>query len=177
MNDVKFSRYLSYILRHNPSDINITLDNEGYCEVETLLKNLNKKKYNVDLDYLKKIVKEDNKGRYSFSGDMTKIRANQGHSVTKISFEEAEPPDILYHGTAKKYLESILEKGIVKGNRHHVHMSSDIETASRVGKRHGDLIVLIIDSKKMREDNIKFYISENGVYLCDYIAPKYFKVV
>lgn len=177
MNDVKFSRYLSYILRHNPSDINITLDNEGYCQVETLIENLKKKNYNVDLDYLKKIVREDNKGRYSFNKDMSKIRANQGHSVQKISFKEVVPPDNLYHGTAKKYLESILKKGIVKGNRHHVHMSSDIETASKVGKRHGELVLIIIDSKKMKEDNIKFYISENGVYLCDYIAPKYFKVV
>lgn len=177
MNDVKFSRYLSYILRHNPQEANIILDNEGYCCVNTLIENINKNRYNIDLDYLKKIVKEDNKGRYSFNSDMTKIRANQGHSVQKISFKEVVPPDVLYHGTATKYIDSILQKGIVKGNRHHVHMSKDIETAKKVGKRHGELVLLSIDSKKMREDNIKFYISDNGVYLCDFVSPKYFKII
>lgn len=177
MNDVKFSRYLSYILRHHPEEANVKLDDDGFCDVKTLINNVDKKYKGITLEYLQKIVEEDNKGRYMFNEDMTMIRANQGHSVGSIKFDEVKPPDVLYHGTAKKNLESIKTKGILKGTRHHVHLSRDIETASSVGKRHGELVILKINSKKMAEDKIKFYISKNGVFLCDYIAPEYFEVI
>lgn len=177
MNDVKFSRYLSYILRHHPEEANVKLDDDGFCDVKTLINNVDNKYKGITLEYLQKIVEEDNKGRYMFNEDMTMIRANQGHSVGSIKFDEVKPPGVLYHGTAKKNLESIKTKGILKGARHHVHLSRDIETASSVGKRHGELVILKINSKKMAEDKIKFYISKNGVFLCDYIAPEYFEVI
>ena len=125
-----------------------------------------------------RIVKEDDKKRYSFSEDRKYIRANQGHS-TRINLElkEAIPPDILYHGTADRFLKSILKEGIKKMSRDYVHLSEDMETAYKVGSRHGKSFVLQIDAKKILEDGNKFYLSENGVWLVDRVLVKYIEVL
>ena len=132
---------------------------------------------NIDMNILERIVKENNKQRYSFNEDHTKIRANQGHSIeVYIDFEEKIPPKTLYHGTAERFLESIKKTGINKMERLYVHLSKDEETAITVGKRHGKPIVLKIDTEKMLKDGYKFYLSENNVWLCEDIPWKYVRI-
>ena len=162
---------LSYILRHNPQSEGLEMDKYGYVDTKSLIKALN-----ITTEKLIEIVNKDNKQRYSFNSDKSKIRANQGHSI-KVDLEltEKQPPDILYHGTVEKFIDSILEKGLIPKERNHVHLSKDIETAHIVGQRRGDPIILEINSKKMYEDGFKFYESENKVWLTEKVPVKYIK--
>lgn len=178
MNDVNLGKFISLILRHKPEVIGISIDKNGWANVEELLKGINKSGRKIDFDTLERIVNTNNKHRYSFNEDKTLIRANQGHSINvDVELKESIPPDILYHGTGLKYLDSIKENGIVSKNRLHVHLSKDIETAIDVGKRHGTPVVLEINTKQMVDDGIKFYISENGVWLTSNIDSKYFSIL
>lgn len=174
MSKDKLSIFISLILRHKPEEIGITLDEHGWAKVEDLINGINNSGRKIDIDVLEEIVRIDNKQRYSFNEDKTKIRANQGHSVpVTIEFKELEPPNTLYHGTATKSLEGIKHQGIKSMSRLYVHLSKDFETATNVGSRHGECAVLVINAKRMYEDGIKFYLSENGVWLTKYIDPKY----
>ena len=147
-NDSKISKYISLILRHKPEEIGLKLDEHGYLSVLDLIDGINKSYEGFSMDDLERIVKEDSKGRYSFNEDKSKIRANQGHSIkVDLGLEPIKPPKVLYHGTGRKYLESILKNGLIKKERNYVHLSKDIETASVVGKRHGDLVILEVDSE------------------------------
>ena len=167
-------KFLSLVLRHDPEKIGLTLDENGWAEVTVLLEKLAKKGKKLDFDTLKYLVETNDKKRYSFNADFSKIRANQGHSIeVDIKLKEATPPDILYHGTAEKNLDSIFLEGLTKRNRNHVHLSKDIETSIKVGTRHGKPIVLTIDTKAMLDDGIRFYLSENQVWLTNYVEPKY----
>lgn len=165
------SKRLSYILRHKPESIGIKLDRFGYANVEELLDKLK-----MDKEELEKIVATDNKNRYSFNEDKTKIRANQGHSIkVDLELKEIKPPKVLYHGTVEKFLDSIKEKGLLPQQRQYVHLSEDLDTAISVGKRRGEPIILEIDSYKMYEEGGKFYKSENGVWLTDKVDKRYIK--
>ncbi len=167
----KGSRFLSLILRHDPASANIVLDSAGWTDVKILLKNLG-----IEMSALESIVADNNKQRFSFNDSKTKIRANQGHSVkVDLELKPIQPPYELYHGTSTRYLASIYHHGIDKKKRHHVHLSEDVETAISVGTRHGNPIVLKIDSFQMDCDGILFYRSANGVWLTEYIDPKYLK--
>ena len=179
MNDlVKMGKYLSLILRHKPELINLKIDEHGWVEVDQLLKGINDRGRYISKEMLDIIVNTNNKKRYQYNDDQTKIRANQGHSIkVDVELQEKVPPDILYHGTAQKYLDKIKKSGIRKMNRLYVHLSKDIQTAINVGKRHGQPIVLVIDTKKMLRDGYKFYYSYNGVWLCDDIAYSYIEEV
>ena len=179
MNDlVKIGKYISLILRHKPELIDLKMDEHGWVDVDELLKGINKSGRFINKEILDLIVKTNNKKRYQYNNDHTKIRANQGHSIkVDVDLQEKKPPDILYHGTAKKNLDKIKESGIRKMNRLHVHLSKDIETAVKVGKRHGQPVVLIINTKAMVKDGYKFYYSYNGVWLCDDIAYSYVEEV
>ena len=171
MNLNNVSRYISLILRYKPETIGITLDEHGYANVNELIKGVN-----IDFTTLEKIVKEDSKGRYSFNEDKTKIRANQGHSIdVDVELEVKTPPDILYHGTATKYEESINSIGLQPKTRLYVHMTEDLEVAKTTGTRHGKLIVYQIDAKKMNDDGILFYKSVNNVWLTKDVETKYLK--
>lgn len=163
-------KQLSFLLRHDSEAFsNGLIDKHGWRKVSELVKD---HKYTKDL--LDDIVKTNNKQRYEYNEDETLIRARQGHSINvDVNLSESTPPDILYHGTATRFLDSILEKGIVKGNRLHVHLSKDEETATTIGARHGKPYVLKIDAKKMHEDGIKFYLSNNNVWLTDFVDVKY----
>lgn len=175
MNDTKISKFISLVLRHKPEVINAELNDNGWLLVDTLIKGI-KNKFNIDftLEDLKRIVKEDNKQRYSFDDNMTYIRANQGHSVkVDLELKPIKPPKVLYHGTCKRVKNSILKEGIKHMNRQYVHLSKDIETASKVGKRHGELIIFTVNSESMYMDGYNFYKSENGVWLTDYVPSKY----
>lgn len=179
MNDLtKMGKYLSLILRHKPEIIGIELDDHGWAEVSALIEGINKTGRYIDKEILDKIVETNNKKRYQYNVNQTKIRANQGHSINvDVELQEKTPPNLLYHGTAKKSLEKIKKFGIKKMERLYVHLSKDVETAKSVGKRHGLPVVLVIDTKAMVKDGYIFYYSNNGVWLCDDIDYKYVKKV
>lgn len=160
----KLSVFISLVLRHKPDAANIMLDEHGWADVEKLLVGVNGTGRKIDMNTLEKIVASDNKQRYSFNQDKTLIRANQGHSVpVDVELKEQEPPEFLYHGTATRFLDSIMDEGLKPMSRLYVHLSKDIETALKVGKRHGNSVVLKIYSWNMHKDGYKFYLSENGV--------------
>ncbi|CAA7386313.1 RNA 2'-phosphotransferase [Chryseobacterium fistulae] len=170
----KLSKFLSLILRHQPELINLTLDENGWADIEDLkLKSSHNKMY-FTLEELDEVVETNNKKRFIFNEDKTKIRANQGHSIDiDLGLKPQKPPEFLYHGTALHNIDSILEKGIEKRSRQHVHLSLDKETATKVGMRHGKPIILTIRTSKMFEDGVLFYLSENGVWLTDYVNVQY----
>lgn len=174
IDDVKLGKFLSLVLRHKPETIGITLDKNGWADVNELIEKVKLSERYIDMEILERIVRENNKKRYSFNEDKTKIRASQGHSIeVELNLKEMTPPKILYHGTATKYLESIKEKGILKMNRQYVHLSKDIETARNVGQRHGEVIILPIDIEGLKSIGHKFYLSENNVWLTDDIPSRY----
>lgn len=175
--EVSLSRFISLVLRHKPEAVKVTIGEDGWTNTKTLIENINKfSKYNITMDLLEKIVKEDDKGRYSFNEDKSQIRANQGHSIdVNMKFDKIVPPEFLYHGTADKYIYSISKEGIKKRTRNFVHLSKDIDTAIKVGSRHGNCKVLKIRAWDMYKDDYKFFISENGVYLTEYVPVKYIK--
>ena len=173
--DVRLGRFLSRVLRHEPEAAGIQVDRHGWADVKKLLAGVRNTGRSIDMDTLERIVRENNKQRYSFNWNHTKIRANQGHSIpVDLELEEAEPPQRLYHGTASRFLSAIYREGIRKMGRQYVHLSGDFETAAAVGKRHGNPVVLTIDAAAMARDGVAFYRSENGVWLCDWVDPKYF---
>ena len=166
---------MSLVLRHDPHAAGITLDEHGWADVNELLAGVNRTGRKIDRVTLERIVRENNKQRYSFNGDGTKIRANQGHSLqVDVELKAAQPPKYLYHGTASRFLPAIQAEGIRKMSRQHVHLSGDFETAMAVGKRHGIPVVITIDAGAMARDGVAFYRSENGVWLCGHVEPKYF---
>lgn len=153
LDDIKLGKFLSLILRHKPETVGISLDKNGWVDVNELILS---GRY-IDMEILERIVRENNKKRYSFDKKKEKIRASQGHSIeVELNLKEMTPPNILYHGTATRFLESIREKGIIKGNRQYVHLSKDIETARNVGKRHGEVVILPIDIEGLKKIGKKF---------------------
>lgn len=169
---IKKSKFLALVLRHKPEEANITLDSEGWTDIKNLLDGCKSAGVMIDSKELLDIVNSDDKKRYSIDG--SKIRANQGHSINiNITFEEKEPPDLLYHGTLKSNINLLYASGIKKMARHHVHLSCDSETAFKVGRRRGTPMVFKIDAQQMHKDGIKFFISDNGVWLTDYVTPEY----
>lgn len=173
--DVKLGRFLSLVLRHDPGAAGISLDEHGWADVEELLAGVNRTGRRIDKTVLERIVRENNKQRYAFNEDHTKIRANQGHSVrVDVELKPTQPPRYLYHGTASRFLPQIQREGIRSMSRQYVHLSGDWDTALAVGKRHGSPVVLTVDARAMAEDGVVFYRSENGVWLCEEVAPRYF---
>ncbi len=171
---VKKSKFLSLVLRHKPETINLKLDESGWVSVEELLAACKENNFDLSEDELREVVATNDKKRFAFSDDGKKIRASQGHSVdVELGYAPKEPPEKLFHGTAAKFLDSIKEKGLIKGERHHVHLSQDFETAVKVGSRRGKAVVLEIDSKRMHEAGIDFFISENGVWLTEKVPVNY----
>ena len=170
------SKFLSLLLRHNPGKIGLTLDKNGWADVEELITRARGNGRKLDMVLLEKVVAENDKKRFSFNESKTMIRANQGHSIkVDVELTPTVPPETLYHGTAERFMESIKSKGLVKGKRLHVHLSAEHTTAVTVGKRHGSPVVLEVDSKNMYNDGFTFYLSENGVWLTDSIPVKYLR--
>jgi len=168
----KTGKFLSLILRHDPAMIGLTLDRGGWANVDELIK-----KIDISSGVLNEIVESNNKKRYSFNENKTKIRANQGHSIqVDLGLDSVEPPELLYHGTATRFLKGIFEEGLKKMTRQHVHLSLDKDTAINVGKRHGNVIVLKVEAKKMYDDGYAFYVSENGVWLTEEVNSKYLRI-
>ena len=167
MNDIiRKGKRLAFLLRH---DNDYQFDEHGWREVSDLIAN-----HGYTMELLDEIVETNNKKRYEYSEDKSKIRARQGHSVNvDVELKEVIPPDLLYHGTAETTLSAIMKEGIIKGSRLHVHLSQTEETALNVGKRHGKPVVLRSNAGQMNQDGIKFYLSNNGVWLTEYVSPKY----
>ncbi|MCH5162643.1 MAG: RNA 2'-phosphotransferase [Clostridiales bacterium] len=168
------SKFIAYILRHNPSAAGLELDEHGWADVGALIVGICKTGRFIDIRMLEEIVQTDNKHRFDFNADHTEIRANQGHSVkVNVEMKVCTPPDVLYHGTAKKYIESIRRDGILKKSRNYVHLSKDTETAIKVGRRHGEAVVLKIHARQMYEDGYIFLCSANGVWQTEQVPFKY----
>lgn len=174
--EVTLSRFISLILRHKPEAVGITLDANGWCDIDALIEGINGAGKPMDRALLEKIVKEDNKQRYIIDHNANKIRANQGHSIAiDLELKTHQPPSTLYHGTVPRFLASILEKGLIKGQRQHVHLSDNRSTALSVGKRRGEAVILEVDAVRMFKDGYVFYRSENGVWLTDFVPSQYIK--
>ena len=172
---ISISKFLSLVLRHRPEIAGITLDPNGWADVADLIKGFEKNRgKSITLENIKEVVATNDKQRFSLNDDCTKIRANQGHSVSvDVELEEAQPPDILFHGTSANSTKGIMSNGIQAKSRLYVHLSRDEATATKVGKRRGSPVVLIVDAGKMYEDGFKFYLSANGVWLTDYVPSAY----
>ncbi len=164
------SHKMSYMLRHHPEEFNITIVGAGWAPVSKVLSALN-----IKLSELEDIVSSDKKDRYSFKDGKTLIRANQGHSFDiDLELPPIEPPEFLFHGTIENVIHLIKETGIQKMNRHHVHLSEDLDTASNVAsRRKSKNVILKIEAKKMFDAGYEFFITENNVWLTDNVPFDY----
>ena len=172
----RVSKFISLVLRHKPEAANLTVDKYGYAQVDELVAYLNKKYGGFTVTDLDTIVETDDKQRYSYNNDRTKIRAVQGHSFpVDLGLEAQQPPLLLFHGTSTKYLDSIMKRGIISKSRQYVHLSKDVDTAHTVGLRHGaGTVILVVSANQMWKDGYKFFLSDNGVWLVDEVPTKYF---
>ncbi len=170
---IKISKYLSKHLRHTPERLGLTLAAGGWVSVEDLLAACATQRFPITLAELEAVVAHSDKQRFSFDETRTRIRANQGHSTAvDLQLSPQAPPALLYHGTAEQFLPAILELGLLKMARHHVHLSSNLETARRVGMRHGRPVILQVDAAAMQAE-FTFYCSDNGVWLVEAVPPQY----
>ncbi len=168
------SKFMSLVLRHEPTKIGIVLDENGWTNVAIFISKMSTKGFTLDMEKLEEVVRSCEKQRFAFNDSKDKIRANQGHSVNiDLGILPTEPPTILYHGTSQNVIPLIKEQGITKQNRQHVHLSAETQTAIKVGSRHGKVVVLTVRALEMHQNGEKFYISENGVWLTDMVATKY----
>jgi putative RNA 2'-phosphotransferase len=170
----KTSKFLSLVLRHDPEKIGLELDSAGWAPVDELLSRCCAHGVIITVEELRSVVANNDKKRFSFSEDGLLIRANQGHSIdVELGYQPVPPPEILYHGTSERFLPSIREQGLIKGRRHHVHLSAQIETAKKVGARHGKPVVLRVEAGRMQEDGSLFYLSANQVWLTEHVPVSY----
>lgn len=174
MNNQHISKFLSLVLRHQPQQLGLTLDEHGWVSVKELLTKMKQAGMPIDLPKLQEVVHTNDKQRFAFSEDGSKIRASQGHSLAvELELQPVAPPAQLYHGTAGKNLASILKEGLQRRTRLFVHLSVDRETAIKVGKRHGLPLVLLVQSAAMYEKGFPFYRSANGVWLTEVVPPEF----
>jgi len=174
---VKVSKYLSKHLRHQPERLGLVLEPGGWVPVDVLLQACAAHAFPLSRAELEQVVGASDKQRFAFSEDGARIRANQGHSVeVDLGLPPVTPPDVLYHGTGATSVDSILASGLQRRDRHHVHLSPDVDTATRVGRRHGKPVVFAVDAARMAADGFLFYVSENGVWLVDAVPAQYLSV-
>lgn len=171
---IRLSKFLSYVLRHNPDAIGLRLDKEGWTSLDQLLSCAVRNGKNITPEQLREVVATNDKNRFGFSQDRQRLRATYGHSIeVELNLPPVTPPPVLYHGTAGRSIGSILECGIKPAGRQYVHLSQDRETAFKVAKRHGEPVVLRIDSKRMDADGHKFYRPDDRVWLVINVPPEY----
>ncbi|WP_285056646.1 RNA 2'-phosphotransferase [Pedobacter ginsengisoli] len=171
------SKFLSLVLRHRPELIGIELDKEGWADVNFLIQQINASGTFIDRELLDLVVETNSKKRFAFDEHKERIRASQGHSVAvDLGHSPQIPPDLLYHGTAEKSVSSILNAGLEKRERQHVHLSQDVQTATQVGGRHGKPVVLTVLAAEMQAAGHLFYLSENKVWLTDYVPVQFIRL-
>lgn len=171
---MKVSKYLSRHLRHDPGRLGLTLEPGGWISVELLLQACAQRSFHLTETELRQVVQNNDKRRFSFDSTGRRIRANQGHSIeVDLGLESVQPPEILYHGTAQRSLSAIMETGLDRRGRHHVHLSADRATADRVGRRHGQPVILEVAAGEMAADGFDFFVTENGVWLVLQVPVKY----
>jgi putative RNA 2'-phosphotransferase len=174
MNPIRVSKFLSLVLRHEPAKAGLALDSAGWVDVDAVLRGCASAGVPLTRAELETIVAESDKQRFAFNDDRTRIRANQGHSVeVELAYAPMPPPDVLYHGTADRFLGSIQAQGLVKAQRHHVHLSADRAVALSVGGRHGRPVVLVVAAGAMHCAGLAFFHSANGVWLTEHVPAKY----
>lgn len=163
---VRMSKFLSKVLRHAPESVGLRLDEAGWVDVDELLAAAARAGVALDGPTLQRVVAENDKQRFALSPDGLRIRASQGHSVAvELGLAPVEPPEVLFHGTAERNLDSIRAQGLIPGSRTHVHLSADEATAVNVGRRHGRPVVLRVQSGEMHRAGHPFFRSDNGVWL------------
>ena len=168
------SKFLSLVLRHAPETIDLVLDAQGWAETDELIAKAAAHGKRYTRESIARIVAESDKQRFRLSDDGQRIRANQGHSVEiDLALPSVIPPEVLYHGTATRFLEAIMREGLLKQKRQHVHLSVSLETAIKVGSRHGRPVVLVVNALAMHAAGYVFYLADNGVWLTDHV-PKEF---
>jgi putative RNA 2'-phosphotransferase len=168
---------MSLVLRHEPAKFGVELDSGGWVRVDDLLAAAGRAGVPLDDESLRRVVAENDKKRFVLSEDGARIRASQGHSVeVDLGLEPVEPPALLFHGTATRFLDSIRQGGLIPGSRQHVHLSADEATATTVGARHGRPAVLRVDAARMHAEGHRFYLSANGVWLTATIPPGYLTI-
>ena len=178
MNDrlVSTSKFMSLILRHKPETIGLTLDANGWADIDELLRLAKARGKALDRKVIEQVVADNDKQRFIISEDGSRIRANQGHSISiDLALTPREPPSVLFHGTATRFLDSIREQGLLHGNRQHVHLSLEQATAVNVGRRHGKPVILEVAAKRMREEGHIFFLSENGVWLTEHVPTLFIR--
>lgn len=173
---VRTSKFLSLVLRHRPEVAQLQLDPSGWVLVAELLSGCQRCHRPLTPGQLREVVAKNDKQRFELSADGARIRASQGHSVdVQLGYAPTLPPPVLFHGTASDCLPRILEQGLRKGRRHHVHLSPDATSATRVGQRRGKPVVLQVAARCMHQDGHEFFLSTNGVWLTDHVPPRYLR--
>jgi len=168
---VDTSKFLSFVLRHQPDAIGLALDSEGWADIAALVAAAQADGRRIDRALIDEVVATNDKKRFALSADGLRIRAVQGHSSAQVDIRYAAiaPPDFLYHGTASRFLASINQKGLIAGARHHVHLSQDETTAMQVGARHGMPVVLKVQAGRMHAQGYAFHQADNGVWLTEHV--------
>ncbi|WP_349656433.1 RNA 2'-phosphotransferase [Xanthomonas sp. 10-10] len=163
------SKFLSYVLRHAPESIGLVLDRDGWADIATLIAAANAEGKALDAELIRAVISSSDKQRFALSADGLRMRAVQGHSTASVALAHVAkaPPTLLYHGTATRFLDAILREGLRPGQRHHVHLSADSQTAMDVGARYGTPVLLIIQAGQMHDQGLQFFQADNGVWLTD----------
>jgi len=171
---VRASKFLSYVLRHNPGALGLDLDPGGWADVDALLERARAEGWAIDRALLKRVIAHGEKTRFSLNEGGTKIRANYGHSIeVNLDLTPTPPPEHLYHGTARQTLPVIRDEGLRPQSRQYVHLSTTREEAEQVGRRHGRLVVLTVDAQKLHEAGYTLYHSTDAVWLTNWVPPSF----
>ncbi|KQU76024.1 MULTISPECIES: RNA 2'-phosphotransferase [unclassified Rhizobacter] len=174
VDSLQLSKFLSFVLRHKPDAIGLVLDAQGWASIDELIEKANAAGTPFGREDLLQVVKTSDKKRFSVSPDELRVRAAQGHSVSvELGLSPQVPPPVLYHGTATRFVESIMSEGLKPQERQHVHLSIDEATAQRVGQRHGTPLVLKVDALRMQAQGFTFFMADNGVWLTDQVPAEF----
>jgi len=174
--NTRISKFLSLVLRHKPDEVGIVLDENGWTDLQVLIDKANKTGFELTREIIQYVVDTNSKKRFALSDDRNRIRANQGHSVeVDLGYTTQTPPATLYHGTSEKAVPQILKTGLNRMQRHHEHLSADIETAIKVGQRHGKPFVFEVSAKQMADEGYEFFLSGNGIWLTDNVPVEFLK--